>query len=143
MTNNQIFSKLNDNYYRPINNFILQNNLTKISAKKEKVDHNYSYNCTTINTANQKDLSPGFQFIQLTKNKSYIPITGYVLEHILGTINLSYLEKLFYISADSLSIINANEGNQRGVALPSHKWAAQLGCSRAQVFKLQQSLSDK
>jgi len=84
-----------------------------------------------------------FHLGQATENKSYVPISGCVLAYILSSAELSHLEKLFYISADSLSLINANTGKQRSVALPSHKWATQLGCSRSQVFKLQQSLSEK
>jgi len=81
--------------------------------------------------------------LKTTENKSYLPISGCVLSHILLHPDLSHLEKLFYISADSLSLINANSSKQRSVTLPSYKWAAQLGCSRSQIFKLQQSLSDK
>jgi len=86
---------------------------------------------------------PPKDLLKITENKSYIPMSGCVLDHILLHHNLSHLEKLFYIAADSLSLINANSGKQRSVALPSHKWATQLGCSRSQVFKLQQSLSEK
>ena len=49
----------------------------------------------------------------VTENKPYTPITTYVLEHILTTTNLYDLEKLFYIIADSLSLINHNQGKQR------------------------------
>ena len=83
-------------------------------------------------------------FLSLVEDKTYVPISGCVLEHVLTNSDLSYLEKLFYIKADALSLINAKEGGrQRVIALPSLKWATQLGCSRSQVFKLQQSLSEK
>lgn len=83
-------------------------------------------------------------FLSLVEDKTYVPISGCVLEHVLTNSDLSYLEKLFYIKADALSLINAKEGGrERGIALPSLKWATQLRCSRSQVFKLQQSLSQK
>jgi hypothetical protein len=83
------------------------------------------------------------QFSELSTSKSYIPIAGCVFEYILDTTDLSSLEKLFYITADSLSLINSNSGKQRSVALPSQKWASRLNCSKSLVFKLQQSLSEK
>ncbi|MFU7500271.1 MAG: hypothetical protein ACJBCI_00935, partial [Candidatus Tisiphia sp.] len=48
----------------------------------------------------------------VTENKPYTPVTTYVLEHILTTTHLCDLEKLFYIIADSLSIIKHNKGKQ-------------------------------
>ena len=83
------------------------------------------------------------KFSELFTSKSYIPIAGCVFEYILDTTDLSSLEKLFYITADSLSLINSNSGKQRSVALPSQKWASRLNCSKSLVFKLQQSLSEK
>ena len=83
------------------------------------------------------------KFSELFTSKSYIPIAGCVFEYILDTSDLSSLEKLFYITADSLSLINSNSGKQRSVALSSQKWASRLNCSKSLVFKLQQSLSEK
>ena len=52
-------------------------------------------------------------FTLLTEIKPYIPISGCVIEHILTTTNLTNLEKLYYLLADSLSIINKNQGGKR------------------------------
>jgi len=82
-------------------------------------------------------------FPLVTKTKSYTPITGCVLEHILTTTNFTNREKLFYLLADSLSLINKNQGGTRSCALPSEDWADRLGCSRSLVFKMQQSLVKK
>jgi len=112
--------------------------MTNIKVPIKLINNYYPSNNTTRNNL------PHFPYFnQIANNKSYIPMSGFVLSHILLHPDLSHLEKLFYISADSLSLINANTGKQRSVALPSYKWAAQLGCSRSQVFKLQQSLSEK
>ncbi|MEI6187526.1 MAG: DnaA N-terminal domain-containing protein [Alphaproteobacteria bacterium] len=99
---------------------------------------------TTFHQAKINNQRSSFsRFSELFTSKSYIPIAGCVFEHILDTSDLSSLEKLFYITADSLSLINSNSGKQRSVALPSQKWASRLNCSKSLVFKLQQSLSEK
>jgi hypothetical protein len=82
-------------------------------------------------------------FSSLTETKSYAPITGCVLEHIITTTNLTSCEKLYYLLADSLSIISKNKGYGRYCALPSEDWAEYLGCSRSLVFTMQQSLVKK
>lgn len=82
-------------------------------------------------------------FSFFTETKSYTPITGCVLEHILTTINLTSTEKLYYLLADSLSIISKNKGYGRYCALPSEDWAESLGCSRSLIFTMQQSLVKK
>ena len=79
-------------------------------------------------------------FYSLTATKSYTPITGCVLEHIITTTNLTSCEKLYYLLADSLSIISKNKGYGRYCALPSEDWAKYLGCSRSLVFTMQRSL---
>jgi len=78
-----------------------------------------------------------------TKNQSYIPITGCVLSHILSCSELSSLEKMYYILADSLSCINSSKGRNRSISLPATSWSARLSCSKSEVFKLQHSLEDK
>jgi len=82
-------------------------------------------------------------FYSLTENKSYTPITGCVLEHVITTPNLTFCEKLYYLLADSLSIISKNKGYGRYCALPSEDWAEYLGCSRSLVFTMQRSLVKK
>jgi len=79
----------------------------------------------------------------LTETKSYTPITGCILEHILTTTNLTSCEKLYYLLADSLAIISKNKGYSRSCALPSEDWAERLGCSRSLVFTMQQNLVKK
>ena len=79
----------------------------------------------------------------LSENKSYTPITGCVLEHILNTTNLTNHEKLYYLLADSLALINSNSGKHRAIALPSEGWATRLGCCHSQIFAMQKSLEKK
>jgi hypothetical protein len=82
-------------------------------------------------------------FILLQRPNPYAPITGCVLEHILTTTNLTSYEKLYYLLADSLSLISKNKGYSRYCALPSEDWADRLGCSRSLVFTMQKSLVKK
>ena len=82
-------------------------------------------------------------FSSLTENKSYTPINGCILEHVLTTTNLTSCEKLYYLLTDSLALINKNNGHGRSCALPSEDWAEYLGCSRSLVFAMQQSLVNK
>lgn len=87
------------------------------------------------------------EFSYLFKNKSYIPITGCVLEHITTTPDLSNLEKLYHILINSLAFINNKTNSvgskQRSCSLPSKAWARLLNCSRSQIFALQRSLEQK
>ena len=82
-------------------------------------------------------------FSSLTETKSYVPISTCVLEHIITTNNLTSNEKLYYLLADSLALINKNEGGARVTSLPSEEWAIRLGCSRSLVFSMQKSLEKK
>ena len=82
-------------------------------------------------------------FYSLTETKSYTPITGCVLEHIITTTNLTNCEKLYYLLADSLALISKNKGYSRYCALPSEDWAKYLRCSRSSVFTMQKSLVKK
>lgn len=82
-------------------------------------------------------------FHDTTKNQSYIPITGCILSHILSSSQLSSLEKMYYILADSLVCINFSKGRNRSISLPAKSWAERLACSKAEVFVLQKSLEDK
>jgi len=82
-------------------------------------------------------------FPSITETKSYTPITGCVLEHVLTTTNLTSCEKLYYLLADSLALIRKKKGYGRSYALPSEDWAKYLGCSRSSVFTMQQSLVKK
>ena len=83
------------------------------------------------------------RFSSLTATKSYTPITGCVLEHIITTTNLTSCEKLYYLLTDSLSLISKNRRESRSCALPSEDWADRLGCSRSLVFTMQRSLVKK
>lgn len=82
-------------------------------------------------------------FHDTTKNQSYIPITGCILSHILSSLTLSSLEKMYYILADSISYINSSKGRNRSIALPAKSWSSRLSCSKSEVFVLQKSLEDK
>ena len=101
------------------------------------VDNHLSFN---FNDTIKQNLTT---FYSLTETKSYAPITGCVLEHIITTTNLSSCEKLYYLLADSLSIIIKNKGYGRYCALPSENWAEYIGCSRSLVFTMQRSLVKK
>ncbi|MCF8494241.1 MAG: hypothetical protein K9G65_02455 [Rickettsiaceae bacterium] len=101
------------------------------------IDNHLSFNFNDYTTLNLAT------FHSLTETKSYTPITGCVLEHVLTTTNLTSCEKLYYLIADSLSIISKNKGYGRYCALPSEDWAEYLGCSRSLVFTMQRSLVKK
>ena len=85
----------------------------------------------------------GFHDTTKNQSQSYIPITGCVLSHILSSLELSSLEKMYYILVDSISYINSSKGRNRSVSLPAKSWASRLSCSKAEVFVLQKSLEDK
>lgn len=101
------------------------------------VDSHLSFNFNDYTTLNLAT------FHSLTETKSYTPITGCVLEHVLTTTNLTSCEKLYYLLADSLALIRKKKGYGRSCALPSEDWAEYLGCSRSLVFTMQQSLVKK
>ncbi|WPY01616.1 hypothetical protein Trichorick_01530 (plasmid) [Candidatus Trichorickettsia mobilis] len=101
------------------------------------VDSRLSFNFNAHTNSNHTTFS------SLTETKSYTPITGCVFEHILTTTNLTNHEKLYYLLADSLSLISKNKGESRYCALPSEDWAERLGCSRSLVFTMQRSLVKK
>jgi len=82
-------------------------------------------------------------FPTLIETKSYAPITGCVLAHILTTKNLTNHEKIYYLQADGLAVISANNGKPRVATLPSEDWAQRLNCSRSLVFTMQRSLVKK
>ena len=82
-------------------------------------------------------------FPTLIETKSYVPISGCVLAHILTTKNLTTHEKLYYLLADGLAVINANNGKPRVATLPSEDWAQRLNCSRSLVFTMQRRLHKK
>ncbi|WP_250312132.1 hypothetical protein [Rickettsia endosymbiont of Oedothorax gibbosus] len=102
---------------------------------------------TEVVTNYSKDTKLNFtnfsSFQELNTNKSYTPIATCVLEHILTNTNLCDLEKLFYIIADSLSLINHNKGKKRSITLSARQWVEKLDCSVAEIFSMQQSLEQK
>jgi hypothetical protein len=101
------------------------------------IDNYLSFNFNDYNNLNLTT------FHSITETKSYTPITGCVIEHIITTTNLTNYEKLYYLLADSLSIISKHKGYGRYCALPSEDWAEYLGCSRSLVFTMQRSLVKK
>jgi biotin operon repressor len=78
-----------------------------------------------------------------TEHASYIPYPNCVLEHILLHGEFTDQEKIYYILADSLRMINQANGKQHGSALSSEQWAKKLNCSKTKIFALQKSLEDK
>lgn len=80
----------------------------------------------------------------VNKNKPYIPYSDCVLKHILHSLDLTNQEKLFYLIADSLSLISGqNATKKRAAALPATKWAKNLNCSKNEIFTMQKSLEAK
>lgn len=84
-----------------------------------------------------------FNFHQNKPSNAYVPTAGCVLDHILSAKNLSDLEKLYYILANSLSSINLYGGGKRAIALSAVSWAKRLDCAKSKVFAMQKSLEDK
>ena len=82
----------------------------------------------------------------IIKNKQYIVIPNCLLEHLItndestGTSTLSPLEKLYFLLACSLSIINYNNNNGYATDITAKSWASILGCSKSQVFYMQSRL---
>jgi DNA-binding MarR family transcriptional regulator len=111
--------------------------LFEISSQPFTASNSLSFNLNDYTTLNLAT------FHSLTEAKSYAPITGCVLEHIITTTNLTSCEKLYYLLADSLALISKNKGYSRYCALPSEDWAEYLGCSRSLVFTMQKSLVKK
>lgn len=111
--------------------------LFESNSKPFTLDSHLSFNFNNYTNSNLT------KFSFLTETKSYTPITGCVLEHVLTTTNLTNCEKLFYLTADSLSLISKSQGSNRSCALPSEDWADRLGCSRSLVFTMQRSLVKK
>ena len=111
--------------------------LSESNSQPFTVDNHLSFN---YNDHTNPNLT---RFSSLTETKSYTPITGCVLEHILTITNLTNCEKLYYLLADSLALISKNKGYGRSCALPSEDWAEYLGCSRSLVFTMQRSLVKK
>ena len=111
--------------------------LLEANSQPFTVDNHLSFNSNDHTNLNLT------RFSSLTETKSYTPITGCVLEHILTTTDLTNHEKLYYLLADSLALISKNKGYGRSYALPSEDWANRLRCSRSLVFTMQQSLVKK
>jgi hypothetical protein len=80
---------------------------------------------------------------RVNKNDSYVSLPGCVITHILQNQDLSNLEKIFYLIADSLALINFHCNKQRAIALAADSWAKKLNCSRSQIFTMQKNLAAK
>ena len=123
--------QLNTNYIPDDNSLYLNN------SQLLTVDNYLSFN---FNDQTNLNLTT---FPSITETKSYTPITGCVLEHVLTTTNLTSCEKLYYLLADSLALIRKNKGYSRYCSLQSEDWAEYLGCSRSLVFTMQKNLVKK
>ncbi|MFU7500855.1 MAG: DnaA N-terminal domain-containing protein [Candidatus Tisiphia sp.] len=117
----------------------------QISSHEKLIDSTIPNLSNNYFATNLSQYTPNFTSLHtlVTENKPYTPITTYVLQHILTTRHLCDLEKLFYIIADSLSLINHNQGKQRSITLSAKQWADKLDCSIAEIFAIQQSLEQK
>ena len=111
--------------------------LLESNSQSFTVDNCLSFN---LNSYNKLNLTT---FPSLTETKSYTPITGCVLEHLLTTTDLTNHEKLYYLLADSLALISKKESHHRSCGLPSEDWADRLRCSRSLIFTMQKSLEKK
>ena len=81
--------------------------------------------------------------VKVNKNDSYVSLPGCVINHILQNQDLSNLEKIYYLLADSLALINFHCNKQRDIALAADSWAKKLNCSRSQIFTMQKNLAAK
>jgi hypothetical protein len=97
---------------------------------------------TVINSTKEEQLN-FTAFPIFSENRSYIPITGYLFDHITTTKDLSNIERIYYLLVNSLAFISSKNNQQRSTSLSSKVWAKLVGCSRSQVFTLQQSLEKK
>lgn len=80
----------------------------------------------------------------LTNPAHFVKLPHCLLEHILTTKNLTALEKLFYILADSLSFINANtEEGEREIGLAMHQWDKMLSSVKNRIFTMQNNIQEK
>lgn len=97
---------------------------------------------TLVSSYNNKTQSKKTNiFAYLNSDLPYLPLSGCVFEHILLTPLLTHKDKLFYLIADSLSLINAkNTTKQRSIALSSATWAEKLNCSKNEIFSIQKNL---
>lgn len=112
-------------------------NSTELSSSF--VDDRYKKSISDLLLPNQSSCS----LINLLETKSYIPFSSCVLEHILTLTTLSPLEKLYYLLADSLALINKSQGGHRSIALSSEAWGLRLNCSRSKIFAMQKKLEEK
>lgn len=81
----------------------------------------------------------------LTNPTNYVKMTNCIFEHITSSSEITYLEKLYYILADALCLINAtaNEGKEREIGLSLNQWMERLNCSKGQLVKMQKNLTEK
>lgn len=117
----------------------------QISSHEKLIDSTIPNLSNNYFATNISQYTPNFTSLHtlVTENKPYTPITTCVLQHILTTTHLCDLEKLYYMLADSLSIINHNKGKKRSVTISAIQWAEKLDCSVAEIFAMQQRLEQK
>ena len=116
----------------------------------DSIRHNSTNNnvpAVSVVDTNPKKLSVSTAPLHsIIKNKQYIVIPNCLLEHLItnddstGTSTLSPLEKLYFLLACSLSIINYNNNNGYATDITAKSWAAILGCSKSQIFHMQSRL---
>jgi len=117
--------------------------MLNINRSREESCLNYEKPCVTRSNKELENQSRQCDFPSLIQNKSYIAISGSVLDSIITNRELSNNEKLYYIVADSLALINANSGKHRSIALSGDGWGNRLDCTRSQIFSMQKSLEKK
>ena len=127
-------------------NFQNSNNnelLTQNDFYIDNIDHYTGYNKVSTRSNSHFRISSSINFVKALNTKSFMLFTDCIIKHILTTTNLTNLEKIYYLLADSLSIINNNIGGNRSCSLSGDDWAARIGCSRSLVFTMQKSLARK
>lgn len=93
-----------------------------------------------INNINN-DKTYKFQGTRVSKGLVSIPET--LISTVLYSQSLSYMERLFYLLVSILSSINKNKHKIEGIALSASIWAKKLGCSKSQIFKMQNNLEQR
>ena len=117
-----------------------------ISNYDSLIHNSTNNNLSAVNNTPKKLQISTIPLYSIIKSKQYIVIPNCLLEHLItnddstGTSTLSPLEKLYFLLACSLSIINYNNNNGYATDITAKSWASILGCSKSQVFYMQSRL---
>ena len=76
----------------------------------------------------------------INDRKAYIPLNNSVINHVIRALNLTNLEKLYYILTDLYAHLNESLEGLREIEKSGLEWANLLGCSEEWVFQMQKKL---